>query len=583
MRKLFSSAIFLVALFSQAAFGGAPYPADYSPQPVLSWSTAKFTSSYSGFGLAFFPPAGTPQRNISFSGDLLDASVIDGYLAGQIGSATFLVNQMPGAYALQSGIPGSPSIATAQIGPARTLVFRGGSQSGALFSLNTPDVSALAIPCNTWTMMAVVQPTSSTFVNQAGAPGVSVGTLFNFTTTGGNSLSVVNDAQSGGRGAWAVTDGGAFNFSPTDTNVPINPQVLTVSMGATNGTRICVNENCRTVASRPTCTGNVNYAYLGKMASSVAGATSKAGDFRFAGAMIWKTELTDAQVVKPRSALYERFSIRPETSSRAAYQLVILGDSIGAGYNDEPGICGYACELIPALANQKVRVLNYAIPGSTVTVNPLSGYAYTSTSGQFATSIAPNLADHSLGSTVVIHGGGNDSGIGPPLRSGTTHSNTTIDGFATVSDIAVGNYVFAANLPNLTRVTAVNVGTKTITIDNAATSSATLNMWFASASPEDVANGIKDVSYRSLGRGAKKVIAVSVLPRSSWDRPYGAAINALLAAATDAPFEYVDCASYGNLATNPGVDYADSAHPSRPGFLDLRDCLLPALDASLVP
>ena len=572
--------MFFIAATSYAA---GPYPADPSPQPVLTWSTLKLASAYSGFATAVFPPSGTPQYNINYSGDNLDTTALDAALGGQVGSLTFLINQMPGTYSLQSGIPGSPSISTAQTGAGRAIVFRGGSQSGALFSLNTPDLSALAIPCDTWTMMAVVQPTSSTFVNQAGAPGVSVGTLFNFTTTGGNSLSIVNDAQSGARGAWALTDGGAFNFSPTDTNVPINPQVLTVSSGATYGTRICVNENCRAVSTRPTCSGNINYAYLGKMASSAAGANSRSGDFRFAGAMIWKVELTDAQTVKPRAALYERFAINPGISSRAAYQLLFIGNSITAGHNDLPGICGYACSLIPALTEKNVRVLNYAIPGSTISVNPQASYAYTSAVGQFATSVAPNLADDSAGSVVVIQGGGNDSGIGPAARTGTTHGNTTIDGFTTVADIAVGNYVFASNLPNLTRVTAVNTGTNTITVDNAATSSITGNMWFSSASPTDVFNSIKDVSYRSVGRGAKKVIVVSVLPRSSSDRPYGAAINALLAGATGMPFQYVDCASYGALGTIPGADYADSAHPTPAGFADMRDCLLSALNAALTP
>lgn len=568
----------LFCLLSSPAFAGTLYPADISPSPALALGTLKLRSTYAGNALTACKASCTLSASIGFVGDNLDTTTLDTFLAGGVGQVSAWNDQMGTGLGPQGSASESPSIQNLAIGSARTLVFQGGSQSGALFSMNTPDISSLAITANAWTMMAVIEPSSSAFCNQAGAPGLSSGALFNFTKAGGGSVAAVfNNSELGGPGAWEVTDQGAFDFNSPNYMVPVIPQVLTVTSGA-SGVRVYVNEQIRATLSRSALTDTVQQIYLGKLIGSIVGSTSNAWDGEIAAFMVWNSQLSESQTAVRRAALYDRFSIDRRATDFDSYNVTIVGDSIPAGYKTL-GIVGYA-QYLPALLNHPTttRVINFSIPGSTVTQNPAGGPLYANNVGQFPTSVPPTLPLSLSGRVVVIHAGGNDQGIGATPRTGNTHSSTLIDNISVTTDLTVGDFVAVSGLNVVATIASKTANSITLTQPVGTTLAGTQLLFTnAATSPTAVATADQGLVTSSTAAGATGVVVAKILPRNVVYQPWLTALNVQLSSITGATV--VDCTSTGNLATNPGPDYADASHLTAAGHQDMATCLAPAINA----
>lgn len=574
--------VLLGLLLATNAFAGTIYPADISPQPLLTYGTAKLRSTYNGNALTACKTTCTVSSSIGFIGDNLDTTTLDTFLAGAVGQVSNWNDQMGTGFSLQGNATESPSIQNIAIGGNRALVFQGGSQSGALFALNSADISSLALTANTWTMMAVIQPSSSAFCNQAGAPGLSSGALFNFTKSGGASLGAVfNNSQLGGPGGWEVTDQGAFDFTSPGYMVPVTPQVLTVTSGA-SGVRVYVNEQVRASISKSALTDTVQQIYLGKLIGSIVGSTSNAWDGQITAFMIWKTELTESQTAFRRAALYDRFSIDRRATDFDSYNVTIIGDSIPAGYKPTLGLYGYDDYLPPLLSHPTTtRIINFSIPGSTVTQNPAGGPAYANNVGQFPTSVPPTLPLSLLGRVVVIHAGGNDAGIGPAPLTGNTHSSTLIDNIASTATLSVGDFVAVSGLDVVSTIASKTANSITLTPSGPTTTLAGTQLLFtyAATSPTVVATAIQGLVTSSAAAGATATVVVSVLPRNVTYQPWLTALNVQIALITGATL--LNCNTFGNLGANPGPDYADASHLSTLGHQDMAACLAPTINALL--
>ena len=572
--------ISLALSLSGPTFAAGSYPADELPVPKLAMGTLKLRSSYASTAITACKTTCSVFQKINFSGDNLDTSALDTFLAGGEGQVTKWFDQMGTGLGPQGTAAQSPSIATLAIGSARALVFQGGSQSGALFSMNTPDISSLAITGNTWTIMAVIHPSSSMFTNQAGAPDLSSGALLQFTKAGGATLNeVYNNSQLGGPGAWQVTNAGAFNFNSPSFMVPNQPQVLTITSGI-NGVRVYVNEQIRSTTSRSALTDTVQQLYLGKLISSVAGSTSKAWDGMITALMIWNVELTEHQTGVRRAMLYTRFGIEPATMNYNSYSVAVLGDSIPAGYKTL-GIYGYASYLPPLLNHSNTRILNFAVPGSTVTQNPAGGPVYANTTGLFPTSVPPTISKSLLEKVVVIHAGGNDQGIGPTPRTGNTHSSTLIDNIADTSDLTVGDYVAVSGLDVVATIQSKTANSITLTQPTSTTLTGTqLLFTYAATSPSAVFTAIQALVTDSNTAGATGIIVSTILPRNVIYQPWLDALNVSIRAG--AGYTLADCAAESGLDTNPGPSYSDASHLSALGHQQMAACLAPFIN-TLIP
>lgn len=580
MSRFFLWFCLLVSL-AHPARTATPYPCDIAPAPVLCFGTAKLASAYGGNAIDAYNPNTTATQSIAFSGDALDTAALDTFLNGQIGLVTRWYGQKNGANLTQTVVSTeAPSIQGLAIGGARSIVFQGESQSGALYSLVSGDISALGITAKDYSVILVVAPSSSMYCNQAGAPDLSSGVLTDLQGSGGTVARLYNDSVLGDRGAWEVTDGGAFDFVSPTAFVQLNPLVIGVTSDS-SGVKVWQNGQIRATASRSALTRTASALYLGKLIDSVVGRDSHAGGFQIVAALIYAQGLTQQQYAFVAAALYQRFSIVPSVSGFAANYVAVLGDSIPAGYKTL-GIYGYASYLA-GMVSQPARVANMAVPGSTLTQNPAGGPVYANTLGLFPLAVTPVLGATAAnkGRVVVIHGGGNDSGFGPSGRAGTTHGTTTIDGIASTADLSVGDYVYAGNLPLLTKITGK--GANSITVDHAPTSSTTLNLTFtyAATTPAAIMAGVQSLVDSSIAAGATKVIVSTVLPRVADYQPWLSALNVLILAGGSGNYTIVDCAAYPGLNTNPGPSYADSAHLTALGHQQMAACLLSAVNSGL--
>jgi hypothetical protein len=566
-----------------AASSGTLYPADITPQPVMAYGTVKLRSTYSGAALTACKTACTLSQTVNFIGDNLDTSTLDAFLASSVGQVSLWNDQMGTVFSPQGTALNSPSIQNLSIGGARSLIFQGSSQSGAIYWMGTPDISSLGITGNTWTIVAVVIPSSSQFYNQA--VGFSSGALTNLYKTDGTTLvEIYNQSQAGastsGPGAWQVTNSGAFDFQSPGYMVPVNPQVLTITSG-THGTRVYVNEQIRTTASRSALTDTVGFLRLGALGSSTV-PDGHAYDGQITAFMIWNTELSENQAAIVRTALYDRFSINRSISDYTSYNVSIVGDSIASGYVTL-GLFGYD-QYLRSLVNHptNTRIINNSIPGSTISVNPAAVVAYASTLGLFPTTVPLQIPQSKLGKVVVVHGGGNDALIGPVSRTGNTHSSALIDNISSTADLSVGDFVYVTGLSALSTIQSKTANS--ITLNNATSSTITgvsLLFTFAGNSPTVVYNAIKSLAISSITAGATGVIVSTVLPRDTTYQSYVASLNALLTGSGVPSATVVDCANYPGLNTNPGPDYADAVHPSALGHSHMASCLAPTINTMM--
>jgi hypothetical protein len=104
------------------------------------------------------------------------------------------------------------------------------------------------------------------------------------------------------------------------------------------------------------------------------------------------------------------------------------------------------------------------------------------------------------GQSLRVFGGGPHSIF---YGSGTTHTNTTIDGISSTVGMLVGDYVTGAGIPSFTTITAI--AANSITISHAATASATVNIRVTRGAGANLAN------YINCGSG------IVVPPVEQWD------------------------------------------------------------------
>lgn len=557
------------------------YPCDISPAPVLCYSTAKLASAYASSALDVFNPGTGVTKTIGFSGTGLDTVALDAFLAGQAGLVLKWYDQISGKNI--SHIPGQgPGIASLTVGGARSIVFEGESQSGAVYGMLSDDnISSLGITAKDYSVVLVVQPSSSMYCNQAGAPDLNSGALFDLQAAGGAGTvaQLYSNSVLGDRGAWQVTDG-VFDFVSPLSFVQINPIVIAITSNST-GVKVYQNGQIRATASRSALTRTAATLWLGRLASSIAGSSSQAGGFSIVAAMFYNAGLTQAQYAFVAAALYDRFSIDPRTSGFAANQVIVIGDSIPAGYKTL-GIFGGAHYLQSLITKQPTRFLNFAVPGSTVTQNPAGGPVYANNLGLFPLAIAPQLqaTDANKGRVVIIHAGGNDS-FGPTGRAGTTNG-TNVIAVADTTSLSLGDYVFASNIATLVTITNI-VASTSITISGTTPSGSTvvsLQFLYAATSPALVKAGIQSLADQAIAAGATKVIVATILPRTQGLETWNRALNVLIKAGVTGA-TVVDLASFPGLNTIPGPSYADSAHLTALGHQQWAAGLLSEVESGL--
>lgn len=151
-----------------------PYPCDQLPTPQLCWGQKRMTVGTPGPVVTVFNPSNGLSADIGFSGDNLDTTALDTLLAGSTGIVTRWWEQKNNAHLDQ--ITGqAPNIATLTVGNSRALIFQGGTNIGAIYGMQTGDLSGLAlnITAKDYSIVAVVRPSSSVAVNQAGAPDIT--------------------------------------------------------------------------------------------------------------------------------------------------------------------------------------------------------------------------------------------------------------------------------------------------------------------------------------------------------------------------------------------------------------------------
>mgnify|MGYP001588725924 CR=1 FL=1 len=561
------------------------YPADISPTPAFAAGTIKLASTYTGNAMTVYNQTYSVSQDIGFSGNNLDTAALDHFLLNALGVVTTLYDQIGSSNLVQADNTKAPTISTDPIGNARAVMFRGGSNSGALTGWSVSGISAWGVTAQVYTVILVVQPSSSIFCNQAGAPGVDSGALFDFEGAGGTVSALYNDANSGVIGGWRITDGGAFSYLYSDAPVQVNPIVLTIISDGINVT-IYQNEEVRASSSASVLVRIATSLYVGWLLTSIVGATSKCWDGGFGGMMVYGSALTKSKAAFIRQSLYERFNINPFTSRPYNYGVFFVGDSIIAGYNPSfpvfsgtgTGLYGVA-DYLQSVITQPARVSNTAIPGSTVTQNA-GGVAPSYNAGLIPIAVVPVLRLSKRGSIVIVCGGGNDTGIGPGVFAAVTHSNNTIDGISSTATMLAGMYVFGFNIITLSTIVSVD-GPNQITISSAATSSTPLNIQICSVSPATVFAGIQSIVSAVTVVTGTTAIVCTVLPRDTYYQVWINALNVLIRGGVG--YVLADAAAASGLNTNPGPSYADATHLSALGHSTFANFLASFVNALTPP
>lgn len=490
------------------------------------------------------------------------------------GSTTLTFSDAPSIQGLTAGTIG-----------ARTIVFQGESISGAVFGMKTESsIAALNVTAQDYSVISVVNFASQLVTNQAGAPGTSSAALLDMQSSApATVLQVINNGMQGFRGVFQVTDG-AFDFKtngsvPYGYSVPINTIVLGITSDST-GVKLYVNGEVRATAARSALTRTAANLYLGKLASSVAGATSIAGGFDIAAQLVYNVGLTQAQYGFVQSSLFQSFGLKPFTYN---YNYITnFSDSIGAGYVTL-GIKGYMRNLA-TLASNPVVVGSAAIPGSTNVQNPGAAVVPpTNQQGIVQPILCQTMPYFTKRRIAIIHVAGNDVFLGPPVRTGNTHTSTLIDNIGSTADLTVGDFVSLFGLTPLQSILSKTANSITLTGATSTTvTGAALIFTFAATNPTTQTAAIQAMVNQATACGATTVLVVPTLPRADGTQPWINAVNtAVIAGVTGATI--VDCRAFGNLGSNPGVDYFDTGHMTAAGQTDMANCLLTAVNANTIP
>jgi lysophospholipase L1-like esterase len=381
------------------------------------------------------------------------------------------------------------------------------------------------------------------------------------------------------RGGWQASDGQGFTFTAPDSYIQTNPTVVAVTSNA-SGVKLYQNGQVTSTASRSALTRTASVLTLGKLGASAPGGISHAFDGMVVALIVYNTGLSQADVAFVTSALQTHYNIDPKVSTFDTNLVMLYGDSIAAGFKTL-GIYGFL-DYLRDTVSQPARFLQMAVPGSTLTPAGI-GPIYASSIGLFPTTGANMLrtTDAVKGRVVIIEGGANDAGLGPPPRVGTTHSSTLIDGIADTSDLNVNDYVHAICTP-LAQIQSKTASSITLTAPATCSTVSHLYFTFASVSPAYIAAKRLELTNAALAAGATKVINTTILPQNAVVRPWLAAVTAQINMGI-AGSTVVDCSVVSGLNTNPGPSYSDSGHLSALGHQQYAACLLDAVNSGLSP
>lgn len=256
------AAIIAIATQCQAA---TLYPCDVTPLPKLCWGQKRMSAAYSGSAVTVYNPVSTASQAIGFVGDVLDTTTLDALLAGTTGIVTRWHGQK-NAIPLDQVVGQAPSIGTLTTGNARSIIFQGESQSGALFGMLAGDITPQGITAKDFSIIAVVQPSSSMAVEQAAAPGVTSLALLDMVSaapvtlngvvtsssaivTGLSSTSLLAAGDIVGAGGVGIADGSSILSIDSGTQITLSANALSNVTGAllmvsrTGTTRFTISGN----------------------------------------------------------------------------------------------------------------------------------------------------------------------------------------------------------------------------------------------------------------------------------------------------------------------------------------------------
>lgn len=197
------------------------YPATIPgvPQAIACWSTEALVGGLlPGFVPLVVAKISGATANIPFAGDILDASVLNAFLAGEpYGKVIFVNNQIPTSepnnLTTAGGVEPPHIVPTIKIGASAAMLFEGGTKNGQLYGLDIQgSIAGMNIHDGNWTIMAVIRPTSSRYCNQA--TGSELG------DEGGTILSLEAGPPLSATGGTTVNLGTLTNVTPIDGIVP---------------------------------------------------------------------------------------------------------------------------------------------------------------------------------------------------------------------------------------------------------------------------------------------------------------------------------------------------------------------------
>jgi hypothetical protein len=397
-------------------------------------------------------------------------------------------------------------------------------------------------------------------------------------------VRVYNNANNGIRGTWSVDDSTPnFDFTAPASVVPTNPTVVAITSSAAEGVRIYQDGYTIGTASLSPSTATAQVLTLGRLASSPAGQFSRSFEGPIVALMVYNTGHKPADVGFITAALQEHYRIDPSVATHKTNQVMLTSDSIGAGYQTV-GTFGYL-DYLQALVTKRARFMNFSVAGSSLTQDPRVSPNTFSATALFPIAMAPHLSAENAvkGRVFIIHGGGNDAGMGAGAKRGTSTIGNNVILMADTSNINVGDFIgsFDNTLATFATVTAINPGVS-VTASVNATISGTTRFYFtlASRNPTFIYNSLQTLTDNAIAAGATKVIVSTILPRNDGWRQWRNSVNALiLGGITGATV--VDCASQPGLNTNPGPSYQDSAHPNALGHRQMAVCLSSTVNSGL--
>jgi hypothetical protein len=307
----------------------------------------------------------------------------------------------------QATLREGPKLGALTIGGHRAIVFEGGSQVGAINWLGLPgSIAALDLKADAYTVIAVVQPSSSLPRNQAAALAPARNVLFSLYGQAGDVASMFGDGRERSVG-WGI-EAGAFNMTAVDVAIETSPVVVAFRSGPA-GTTIRQNEIVRTLSERAGAGQTAQVGRIGGRYIAAGGPESEAWDGRIVALLIYKAAISDRQMDDVFQSLYQRVGLPPQ---RVANSMIWVGDSIAAGYKT-PGLHGAEKRLQGLLANP-VRSLNFAVAGQTASPQAPEAPYYAYLAGMFDSVVAPHIVRDRRRNVVIVAVGTNDLSMVPP-------------------------------------------------------------------------------------------------------------------------------------------------------------------------